>query len=650
MRIPFVLACLLFAGLNSAYAQIELDEVSVTGKIAERKSMLNNNSAGSYLTDSIIRANAHLTLTQLLSQQTGVVINGATQTPGSVQTVYFRGASRGLVLILLNGIPVSDGSDIDQVFDLNNISLSQVERIEILRGGQSVVYGSDAVGGVINIITRDSPNKPIEVTANAAYGSFNDIRAGVNFSGKSSGFTYQAGYNKQSAEGISATTNRSPNTTRPTEKDGFNRDALNFDLRKTLGKNTSLYSNLRYATYQADFDAAAFTEDHDNTAKSKNLQFGIGANYNFSKGLLNLSYNRLNTERIYEDDSTDVPESAFNKYSYATYQSVNDFFEIYTTLTPFDNFNLLIGADFQRISTDQTFRSVSNFGEFISPPITDDLANLSNISSYFTTNYIYKMIGIELGGRLNRNSNYGTNFSYSINPYFQKGDLKIYGVIAKSYKNPSLYQVFSEYGNADLNPQEAVTFDFGIEYEVRNSMKIAAVLFNRTTENLFFFNSIDVAPFGKYINLDAQSENGIELEVNKQWAKVQLFGNYTKILSTNTLVGPLREKSENLGFLRRPRNVFNTGLTYSPITKLTFNSTIQYQSKRQDRFFNNETFSSELVDLKPFTLLNLQASYNFTKNIRTSFAVNNLLNQQYFEIYGYNSLPRNFSINALVRF
>ncbi|MFT7483815.1 MAG: vitamin B12 transporter, partial [Oceanospirillaceae bacterium] len=183
MRILFVSACLLFAALNTSFAQTELDEVEVTGKLSGRKSISTLNTAGTYISDSVIKSNLHLSLPQLLSQQTGVVINGATQTSGSVQTVYFRGASRGLVLILLNGIPVSDGSDIDQTFDLNNISLSQIERIEIMRGGQSVVYGSDAVGGVINIVTRVSPNKPISGTANASYGSFNNLRAGINLAG-----------------------------------------------------------------------------------------------------------------------------------------------------------------------------------------------------------------------------------------------------------------------------------------------------------------------------------------------------------------------------------------------------------------------------------------------------------------------------------
>ncbi|MDP5121181.1 MAG: TonB-dependent receptor plug domain-containing protein [Spirosomaceae bacterium] len=176
MRILFVCTLLLFLGSQNTYAQTELNEVEVTAKFSGRKSISTVNSAGSSISGSVIQSNLHLSLPQLLSQQTGVVINGATQTNGSVQTVYFRGAARGLVLILINGIPVSDGSDIDQVFDLNSISLDQITRIEIMRGGQSVVFGSDAVGGVINIITRNSPQKPISVALNTSYGSFNTIR------------------------------------------------------------------------------------------------------------------------------------------------------------------------------------------------------------------------------------------------------------------------------------------------------------------------------------------------------------------------------------------------------------------------------------------------------------------------------------------
>jgi vitamin B12 transporter len=650
MRISFVLACLFLIGYNPSFAQVELDEVEVTGKLSGRKSISTLNTAGTYISDSVIKSNLHLSLPQLLSQQTGVVINGATQTSGSVQTVYFRGATRGLVLILLNGIPVSDGSDIDQTFDLNNISLSQVDRIEIMRGGQSVVYGSDAVGGVINIITRVSPNKPISVTANASYGSFNNLRAGINLAGTQNGFTYQAAYNKQSVGGISAAAIPATSSVSEFEKDGFNRDALNFDLRKTIGKSISLYSNLRYATYRADLDASAFTDDRDNTAESNNLQIGFGGDYTFDKGLVNLSYNRINTNRTYEDDSTDVPASAFSKYSYSTFGSANDFLEVYTNLNLSSNFNLLIGVDYQRIATSQTYRSVSSFGEFVSLPLTDDLSNLTNFSGYFTANYKVNNVGIEVGSRLNQNSIYGTNYSYSVNPYFSKGGFKVFGVFAKSYKNPSLYQVFSEYGNKELQPQEALTLDLGFEYKLSNSLDFATTFFARNTQNLFFFNSTNVAPFGQYINLDEQTENGLEIELKKRFEKLQVYGNVTHILSAKTIIDATDETTDNNNFLRRPRTVLNAGLTFSPIQKLTLNGNIQYQSKRQDRFFNSETFASETIDLKAFTLLNLVTSYSVSKNLNVGLTINNLLNQSYFEVYGYNSLPRNFSINALVRF
>ncbi|MDP5139935.1 MAG: TonB-dependent receptor, partial [Spirosomaceae bacterium] len=308
-----------------------------------------------------------------------------------------------------------------------------------------------------------------------------------------------------------------------------------------------------------------------------------------------------------------------------------------------------IGVDYQRINSDQTFRSVSDFGEFISPELTNDLANLTNTSGYFTAIYVHKLIGVELGGRINENSNYGVNYSYSVNPYFKTAGFKVYGVMAKAYKNPSLYQVFSEYGNRDLKPQEAFTFDVGIEYENKNAVKVAAVLFNRRTENLFFFNSTNVAPFGEYINLDSQSESGIELEVNKKWSNVQLYGNVTRILSAKTIVDASATESPNLSFLRRPRAVINAGLTVNPVSKLTLNGNIQYQSKRTDRFYNSAIFASETVDLNAFKLVNLTSSYEIINNLKVGLTVNNLLNQQYFEVYGYNSQPRNFAINASFR-
>ena len=139
------------------YAQTDsttkvLDEVVITATKTEQKQSTTGKVV-TVISKAEIEQSQGKTLGQLLNDQAGVVVNGALSTPGSVQRVYTRGAGNGRTLVLIDGIPAIDPSDPNNSYDINFISLTGVEQIEICRGSQSTLYGSDAEAGVINIIT-----------------------------------------------------------------------------------------------------------------------------------------------------------------------------------------------------------------------------------------------------------------------------------------------------------------------------------------------------------------------------------------------------------------------------------------------------------------------------------------------------------------
>ena len=140
-----------------------------------------------------------------MNQQPGLNINGADNNLGTNQTVYTRGASSANTLILLDGVPLYDPSGITNEFDLNNFALDNIERIEILKGSQSTLYGSDAVAGVINIISKKGEKKPFNLNVDLSAGSYDTYKENISLSGTNGkGQTYFISYNKIDSKGFSS--------------------------------------------------------------------------------------------------------------------------------------------------------------------------------------------------------------------------------------------------------------------------------------------------------------------------------------------------------------------------------------------------------------------------------------------------------------
>ena len=161
-RISFILALFLWQG--QLFAQEDssaksMDEVVITANKFPQK----QSSTGKVLTvitQEQLQKNAGRTISEILNEQVGVSVNGATNTLGTIQFLYTRGAAFANTLILIDGIPLNDPSNINSEFDVNTFPTYQIERIEILKGAQSSLYGSDAVAGVVNIITKKKGSVP----------------------------------------------------------------------------------------------------------------------------------------------------------------------------------------------------------------------------------------------------------------------------------------------------------------------------------------------------------------------------------------------------------------------------------------------------------------------------------------------------------
>lgn len=643
----FMLAAIIIS--SHAHAQQDstkqLDDVVITATKYPIKQLLTGKVL-TVITQQELERNSGKTLTEVLNTQAGLIITGTANPLGTNQDVYMRGASAGKTLVLIDGIPVYDVSGISGAFDLNFISIDQVERVEILKGSQSTLYGSDAIAGVINIITKKGGVKKIGVTADLAGGTYGTFKGSIGINGTVSKTGYNVQYTKLHSKGFSSAYDEVGNMN--FDNDGFDENVVRANINQKITDNLTLHLNSQYSNYKADSDADRFIDDADYTFTTNNLLAGFGADYKIGKSMLHFNYSYNKTERSYLDDSVSAPLYAYSYYSKGNYNGKSHYVELYSNLFLAKHIDLLIGADYRQQSTDQDYYSLDHYSPY---PYTTALGDTAKVKQFavYTSVVVKEMAGfnIELGGRYNNFNKYGNVFTFSFNPsYVINKKIKLFANITSGFKAPSLYQVYSEYHNpyTELNPEKSLSFEGGIQYQKEN-VNLRAVYFIRNVkDNIQFFSEGPPNYFSYYVNADEQKDKGFELEANVDFGKVRLNANYTN------LDGYLETKSSNkdtsyFNLFRRPKQSINLNIGIDICKGWYLNTGIQSISKRLEA-----VFGAEPVEIPAYYTWNLYSTYAITKNIKVYADLKNITDEKYFEVRGYNSRRFNFMAGITLKF
>ncbi|MEO5648401.1 MAG: TonB-dependent receptor plug domain-containing protein, partial [Ginsengibacter sp.] len=342
MKCKIICAVLLLTSATS-YAQDSvktLNEIIVTAT----KSPIKQSETGkvvSIITQEQLQKSFGKSLSEVLNQLPGITINGAVNNLGTNQTIYTRGASSSNTLILLDGMPLYDASGIGNEFDLNNFAFDNVERIEVVKGAQSTLYGSDAVAGVINIISKKGEKKPFNLTMNLSAGSYETYKGAISVSGSNGdGQTYFVSYNKIKSRGFSSAYDSTG--THNFDNDGFNQDVFQLNYNFKPSQKTSVRLFGKYNNNHADIDAGAFADDKDYTYHNNNTIAGTSIDYKLNNGFIRLQYNYNRYNRNFTDDSASV--GGFSKYQRGKYNGSSNFLELYTHLYLSKNVEFLAGV------------------------------------------------------------------------------------------------------------------------------------------------------------------------------------------------------------------------------------------------------------------------------------------------------------------
>ncbi len=328
-------------------------------------------------------------------------------------------------------------------------------------------------------------------------------------------------------------------------------------------------------------------------------------------------------------------------FSTDDYFGKNQFAELYAAITLNKNFTLLQGADYRTGSMNNQFLSISSFGAYTSEFQDTSVSQASLYASLFYKSADSKL-NIELGGRLNVHSRYGSNYTYTFNPSYQlHKNFRIFGSIATGFKAPTLYQLYSSSGNRELKPERSNTYEVGIEQKhaiIRNRL----VFFYREIKDGldFDYNSFT------YFNFISQVVRGIELEtVVKPTDKLDINFNYTYLSSSEKTQSRVTFKDTSYNhLLRRPAHNFNITAGYA----VTKNAYVSVNGKYVSDRFDVGGYQADDIELESYFILGAHASYKFNKYLKVFVDAQNITNKKFFDIRGYNSIP--FLLNGGLTF
>lgn len=611
-----------------------LDPLIVTANKFEQK----QSSTGkviTVITKEQIEKSAGKTVAQVLNEQAGVVVVGALNNLGSPQTLYVRGAASGRSLILIDGIPANDPSMINNECDLNLLTLDNVEQIEICKGAQSTLYGSDAIGGVINIITVNKDiKKPFNTKATIAAGNFGTVKGNVQLYGKADKLTYTARYGKLYTNGFSAAKDTVGN--KGFDKDNYNGDIFSANVKYQLTSQLSIKAFGQYSRYKTEVDNGIFADATDFISTNKNFITGTG--FQFKNDIVTLvgNYQYSDITRNLFNDSLDNPGTL----SRDNYYGKSQFAEIYATIPLGAGFSLLQGGDFRHHTINQvnfgTYKYMGTLYTYGGTPF-DSVASQSSLYASLLYSGLRNKLNIELGGRLNVHSRYGSNYTYTFNPSYKIDDhFRVFGSIATGFKAPSLYQLYAGGGvgpgNRDLQPEISTNYELGIQqsYGVFSHRLVG---FHRIIKSGIDYD-YNYPSF--YFNFGKQKVDGIEWEATVRPVKnLTISTNYTWMDATEKTQSRKTFNDTTYSYaLKRPKHNLNVNVGYSFTPAFYVSVNGKYVSSRYDV----GGYQANDVNLNDYFILGGYAEYKY-KQAKLFVNLQNITDRGFFDIRGYNSIP-----------
>lgn len=604
-----LLLLLMFPLVSLAQTQepkeVELEEIVVTAtRIPTPEEKVG--SAISVITEEEIKTKGYTTVKDVLKGELGLDVV-STGGPGAQSSVFIRGLESYHTLVMIDGVLVGDPSLMQRQFNFANLTVDNIERIEIVRGPQSVLYGSDAIGGVINIITKKGKGKP-SLYAGLEGGSYDTFRQFGGVSGEIGKASFSLGLSHTKTHGFSAADEDLPGNE---EEDGWENLSLSGRLDFEPTSWLALGSTLRFQKGDTDLDQGGgpyrdikdYHVEHEMFAFRPHLKMDLIE----GKWKQEIAMGIVGHKRDYLGDPWG-DSSYWGRIYQLSWQNE-------LKLMPFNS--LIVGLDYlkEEMESSSPWSQMAESAWTFSLYVEDQL-NLYDFS--FTT----------LGVRWDRHKEFGDHTTLRATQAFwiEKTGTKIRGSIGTGFRAPSLYELYAPpfwgpVGNPELDPEKSIGWDVGIEQKVLGFMGFGVTYFRNEVEDL-----IDYV-YGKgYINVEEAKSSGVE-------GFLQLYP-LKDVTAKLTYTYTETEDDEGKRLLRRPLNKVGISIGYSFCQERgNIGAHILWVDDRWDYNWSIR----KRVKLDDYTVVNLSGSFKVHKNLEVFARVENLFDEDYEEAYGYGT-------------
>ncbi|MFV7790421.1 TonB-dependent receptor plug domain-containing protein [Aliarcobacter lanthieri] len=576
--------------------QTTLDEITIISATKSEQKLKDTTSNIDVITAEDIESRKFKTVAEAIQSLAGVQVSQSGGI-GQQTSVFLRGMDSNKTLVLIDGIRYNDPSGNGANFE--HLIINDIERIEVIKGAQSSIWGADASSGVINIITK-SAQQGTHGTTSFEYGRYNSKIAKANISHKNEIFDAKLGVTRVDTNGFSAMAPKSSEA-KKYEKDGYENTTVNLKLGYNFNEQNRVSTSYEIIDTKTDIDGydSFYNPDPNNkdTAKTRTHLSNITYENRNDIALTKVYGNYSDFKRTYTDGTS-------------KYKGTIKEYGVNTNIDYLSSSNVTIGVDYKKFENKANIdKEYNNKGIFI-----------SNSNKFFNDKTI-----ITEALRYDRYSDFENKTTGKIGlKQYIIDEFNISTNYGTGYNIPSTFQLYdASSGNIDLKPETTKSYDIGVEYK-----GFSVIYFNTKVEDLINWEWTGPGMYdGKNKNIEGKSRfKGLELAYkNSITEDIFLNLNYTRLSAKN---------KDGQEFGRRPKNKVALGIDYYGLKNFHFNVNGEYIGERYD--FNNK----QGAKTGNYTIWNALVDYDISKNFSTYVKLDNIFNKDYQIVDGYATSQR----------